>query len=262
MIIRYLANTLLSIPLLPVIYVHGKSIRKSIPKLPEAKGTEGIVQHDSKDIFRLLCLGESTMAGVGVKTHQEGFTGSLASELSTLLTSKVHWKVIAKSGYTAKDISQKLVPTLTDAYDLIVIGLGGNDSFQLNSPMQWQKDIQALIDSIRVKYPDIPIAFTNMPPIKAFPAFTWPMRFVIGGLGELLGQALAEVVSRNNNVFFSSEVIDLKTWSERYDVKNEVSTFFSDGVHPSLLTYQVWAKDFAYFLKSSININLDSKGND
>lgn len=252
MIIRYLFNTLLSVPLLPVMYVHGKSIRKSIPKLPEAEGTEGMVQHDSKHIFRLLCLGESTMAGVGVQTHQEGFTGSLASELATLLSREVHWKVIAKSGFTAKDITQKLVPTITDTYDLIVIGLGGNDSFQLNSPMQWQKDIQALINSLRLKYPDTPIAFTNMPPIKAFPAFTWPIRFVVGGLGELLGQALVEVVSQNQNVSFSSEAIDLETWSERYCVKNEISTFFSDGVHPSLLTYQVWAKDFANFLKPSL----------
>lgn len=262
MIIRYITQTLLAVPLLPILYFKGKQIRKSIPKLPEAIGTEGMAGKEHKAEIRLLCLGESTMAGVGVKTHQEGFVGTLAKELSTLVAKKVKWKVMAKSGYTAKDINQKLVSKITENYDIIVIGLGGNDSFQLNSPMQWQKDVQVLIDSVRIKHSDIPIAFTNMPPIKLFPAFTWPINYVLGGRGELLGEALEQVVAKNSNVYFSSEIIDLEVWTKRYSVKNETSAFFSDGVHPSLLTYQVWAKDFANFLISKVNDRFNATGKD
>jgi len=234
------------------MYFHGKRIRKTVPRLPEAKGKEGIVKHHSKTVFQLLCLGESTMAGVGVGTHEEGFAGSLAKALSHVIEANIEWEVIAKSGYTAKQVAEKLVPKIGNQPDLIVIGLGGNDSFQLNSPMQWKKDIQALINIIRVKHPSTPIAFTNMPAIKEFPAFTWPIRFVVGGLGALLGEALSEVVEINNNVYFSSEVIDLNVWTKRYNVKNVKSDFFSDGVHPAKLTYQVWAKDFAIFLDTMI----------
>jgi len=252
MTIRYIIGTLLSIPLLPLMYFHGKRIRKTVPILPEAKGKEGLVKHHSKTVFRLLCLGESTMAGVGVSTHEEGFAGSLAKALSHIIEANIKWEVIAKSGYTAKQVAEKLVPKIGNQPDLIVIGLGGNDSFQLNSPMQWKKDIQTLIDIIRVKHPSTPIAFTNMPATKEFPAFTWPIRFVVGGLGELLGEALSEVVDINNNVYFSSEVIDLNVWTKRYNLKNVKSDFFSDGVHPAKLTYQVWAKDFAMFLDTMI----------
>jgi len=234
------------------MYFHGKRIRKTVPILPEAKGKEGLVKHHSKTVFRLLCLGESTMAGVGVSTHEEGFAGSLAKALSHIIEANIKWEVIAKSGYTAKQVAEKLVPKIGNQPDLIVIGLGGNDSFQLNSPMQWKKDIQTLIDIIRVKHPSTPIAFTNMPATKEFPAFTWPIRFVVGGLGELLGEALSEVVDINNNVYFSSEVIDLNVWTKRYNLKNVKSDFFSDGVHPAKLTYQVWAKDFAMFLDTMI----------
>lgn len=240
------------------MYFHGKRIRETVPRLPEAKGKEGILKHHSKREFRLLCLGESTIAGVGVDTHEEGFAGSLAKELSPILEANIEWEVIAKSGYTAKQVAEKLVPKIDNQPDLIIIGVGGNDSFQLNSPMQWKKDIQALIDIIRVKHPSTPIAFTNMPAIKEFPAFTWPIRFVVGGLGALLGEALSEVVDVNNNVYFSSEVIDLSVWTKRYKVKNEKSDFFSDGVHPAKLTYQVWAKDFANFLDTRVFIKIDS----
>lgn len=195
------------------------------------------------------------MAGVGVATHEEGFAGSLAKELAPLVAASVKWEVMARSGYSAKHVTRKLVPKINFTPNIIAIGLGGNDAFNLSSPKKWKNSIQELIDGIREKYPNVPIAFTNMPPIKAFPAFTWPIRFVLGGLGELLGEALAEVVRQNSNVYFSSEVIDLKTWSERYGVKNEISTFFSDGIHPSLLTYQIWAKDFAGFLSPIINKN-------
>ncbi len=252
MTVRYIIGIFLSTPLLPIMYFHGKRIRKTVPRLPEAKGKKGIVKHDSKTVFRLVCLGESTMAGVGVSTHEEGFAGSLAKALSHSIEANIEWEVIAKSGYTAKQVAEKLVPKIDNQPDLIVIGLGGNDAFQLNSPRQWKKDIQSLINIIRVKHPSTPIAFTNMPAIKEFPAFTWPIRFVVGGLGELLGEALSEVVDVNNNVYFSSEVIDLNVWTKRYNVKNEKSDFFSDGVHPAKLTYQIWAKDFSIFLDTMI----------
>ncbi|MDB9836326.1 hypothetical protein OAC51_05430 [Flavobacteriaceae bacterium] len=41
----------------------------------------------------MLTIGESTIAGVGVKIHQEGLTGVLANELATGLNIKVDWKV-------------------------------------------------------------------------------------------------------------------------------------------------------------------------
>ncbi len=79
----------------------------------------------------------------------------------------------AKSGYTALDVRDKLIPKIAEKEtDLIVVGLGGNDAFGLNSPEIWAKHIQSLIWRIRMKFPDAPIAFLNMPPIKDFPAFT------------------------------------------------------------------------------------------
>lgn len=188
------------------------------------------------------------MAGVGVNTHEEGFAGSLARELAPLVGASIDWHVLARSGYTAKNVTHKLVPKIEITPDIIAISLGGNDAFTFNSSKQWGKDIQSLIDSIREKYPNVRIVFTNMPPIKAFPAFTWTIRFVIGGLVEILGDTLAKVAQRNKEVYYSSEIMDLDIWSERYDVKEDKSAFFSDGIHPSMLTYQVWAKDFARFL--------------
>jgi hypothetical protein len=87
-----------------------------------------------------------------------------------------------------------------------------------------------------------------MPPIKEFPAFTSAMKFVLGNLVELLGKKLEQVVAQKSYVYYQSQNITLKDWIARMNIEHTEKDFFSDGVHPSLLTYQTWAKDFSDFI--------------
>lgn len=253
--LKYTGLALISIPLLPIMYFQGKRIRAKVPKLPEAVGTEGFVQSEGNKTLRLLTIGESTIAGVGVATHQEGFTGTLAHELSEKLNHSISWKVYARSGYTAKMVTQKLVPKIIeDEVDIIVIGLGGNDAFTLNRPSAWATAIEELILAVKAKYGDTPIFFTNMPPIKLFPAFTSLIKFSMGNLVEILGEGLNDIAKKHNNVFYDSRIISFEGWTEELDVQATASDYFSDGVHPSLLTYQIWAKSMANFIANNPTI--------
>jgi lysophospholipase L1-like esterase len=247
--LRYLAGAAVSLPLLPLLYFHGKAVRKSVPDLPEAKGSHGLVDNKAAKTLHVLTIGESTIAGVGVDNHEEGFTGLLASRLSDLLAINVKWKVYAKSGYTVSSVRQKLIPTIKEKrIDLIVIGLGANDAFTLNRPSKWAQEAEALINDLRTMYPDAPIGFINMPPIKEFPAFTRLIKFTIGNLVEMHGIALAKVVSKYDNVFYNPQIILLDDWVARLGNNLQPSDLFSDGVHPSKLSYQAWGNDFAEFL--------------
>ena len=111
--IKYLLGAVVSIPLLPLMYIHGKRIRASVPKLPEAKGTAGKVEAGGQPL-RLITIGESTIAGVGVATHEEGFTGALAKELAAKIGRTVEWNVYAKSGYTVQRMTDRLIPKITE----------------------------------------------------------------------------------------------------------------------------------------------------
>ncbi len=247
--LRYTLGSALVFPLLPLMYFQGKSIRKHVPRLPEAEGLEGVSPGVSSKLLRLLTIGESTIAGVGVATHREGFTGTLAEELAERLGASVQWRVYARSGYTAQRIRQKTLPRISESeVDLIVIGLGGNDAFTLNTPARWKRHIQELIAELRHRFGTAPIIFANMPPIKVFPAFTPLIKFVIGNLVEILGEELSEIVTRSPNTFYYSRKITLEDWIQRLGVEAEPADFFSDGVHPSRLTYQVWAKDLANYM--------------
>jgi len=251
---RHFSLQVLTILLLPILYFNGKKIRRSVPKLPEAEGPHGVSGDQFSKKIKLVTVGESTIAGVGAASHKIGFTGTLSDELSEALSTKIEWQVLARSGYTAKQVKYKLIPKIPAA-DLIVIGLGGNDAFTLNSPGRWKTTTREIIQTLRISHPDTPIFFTNMPPIKSFPAFTAPIKWTIGNWVELLGQGLAEVCAAFPNVYYNEELITLPVWCKRHHIKGDVSQFFSDGVHPSELTYQVWARDYAAFiLKSGANL--------
>ena len=254
--IQYLIASFFAPLLLPILYWQGKRIRSRVPKLPAAKAPRGKAGVGEQPPFQLVTLGESTIAGLGVVTHKEGFSGTLAAHLSDQLERQVEWEVYAKSGYTAADVRRQLVPKLpAEAPDLIVIGLGGNNAFGLHPPWVWRRQVRQLIQDLRKRYADTPIVFTDMPPVKSFPAFTPLMRFLIGNLVEMLGRTLAKEVARHPGVYYYDHVITFEDWSKRLGVSGQAADFFSDGVHPSQLTYQVWARDIANFIRLKVDVS-------
>lgn len=247
----------MSLPLLPIIIKQGKKIRAEVPELPEASNPKGYVNLNASKTIQVIFIGESTFAGVGVATHKEGFTGTLAQHIANQYHVNVKWSVYARSGYTARKMHEKLLPKIQETEaDLIVIGAGGNDAFKLNHPLAWKRDMSNLIYELKDRYMGTPIACTNMPPIKIFPAFTKTIKFVIGNLGEILGDELHSLTKSINQVYYNEERIDGETWKDHLGTAPEIDTLFSDGVHPSKLTYQLWAEDFMEFIKRKQIITL------
>lgn len=123
------------LPLLPLLYLQGRRVRREVPALPEAHlGVQGSIPGPGPALH-LLTPGESTVAGVGVTNHHEGISGQLALALRQASGRAVQWQVLARSGYTATRVRAKLVRRIpVIPFDYILVGLGGNDTFQLNSP--------------------------------------------------------------------------------------------------------------------------------
>jgi len=170
---KYFLGVLISIPILPLLYFQGKNIRKKVPKLSEAREPQGFVNNNFNETINIISIGESTIAGVGVDFHKNGFTGALSETLSTILKRNIQWKVYAKSGYTVKQVCSKIIPKIKESsYDMIVIGMGGNDAFTLNSPKKWISDINHLVNLLQKKYPKTPIFFHKHAPHKRVPCFS------------------------------------------------------------------------------------------
>ena len=249
---NYFTHLLKSIPLLPIIYFQGKKVKKEIEFLPEAKDPEGFIEVNSDKTLKVLFIGESSFAGVGSDFHKNSFAGYFSRELSAAFHCNIDWKVYAKTGYNVGKVQQRIIPKIIETQcDLLVIGIGANDSFEFTQPKKWLENIQLLIDSLRNKFPETPISFAQLPTIEAFPALTKEMQFVLGNHKDLLAQYLDSQTSKNKSIYFPTNKVDIQKWLKLLNDHQTIADFFSDGIHPSELTYKMWAQESVQFLLDS-----------
>lgn len=253
---KYFFHLVRSIPFLPIIYFQGKKLKKEIEFLTEAKMPEGAINVNSENTLKVIFIGESSFAGIGSDFHKNSFAGYYSSELSLLFKCNIDWKVYAKSGYNVQKIQQRIISTIEESHcDLLVVGIGANDSFEFTQPKAWQNNIQMLIDSLRIKFPKTPILFAQLPTVEMFPALTKEMQFVLGNHKDILAEYLYDLTLKNQNTYFPTIKVDVQKWVQDLNENQTIADFFSDGIHPSELTYKIWAKESVEFL-SSLKIRL------
>lgn len=154
---------------LPVAAVQGMWLRSTIKLAPPATGpTHGTMGKRSRPALRIAVLGDSTAAGCGVRTHDEGFTGSLAREISARTQRPVDWQVAGQFGATARRIRYRLLPEISDELDAAVLLAGGNDVMSGRSPDEWGADLAAITDDLMGRADHVVIA--GVPPFALFPA--------------------------------------------------------------------------------------------
>lgn len=224
-----------AVVLTPILYAQGIYTRSKISKLAEAGGPRsGSVQGDS-GLLRILMLGESTVAGVGVPSHDQGLAGQTAQSVNAMTGATVNWFVHAANGITAAALRSSLVELPDDIRaDLIVIGLGANDVFRLQGPVKWEKDLRALIDAVREHCGFAPVMLSAMPPIGHFPGLPQPLRSVLGLRARLLDESTVRLAGKMTAVHFVP-----------VPGEPDCSMFCDDGIHPSAACYSIWGRTIA-----------------
>ena len=228
-------SSLVATPLLPILWLQGRHVRRQTPRLPEAAGpTVGTVPGTGVPL-RLLVIGESTVAGVGAPDHEQALTGQIAASLAARTGRTVHWHAIGKIGVTAHMARTLLVSRVPEApVDIIVIALGVNDVLQFHSPARWTHDLMHLIADVRRRVGPAPVVLASVPPMGRFPAFPQPLRGVLGLRADALDRALKRAVSMFAQVAHSPA---------RLDPAQDL--FGADRFHPSVQGYLRWGTQIA-----------------
>jgi len=243
--IQYFLVGLLTLPVFPILLVQALLAKKRVGKLPDAIDPAGVTDGEHP-ILPVLIIGESTVAGVGVHRQVDGLSGRIGVSIGKLTNRKVNWYAVGGSGYTARKVSEMLVDNIPEyEFEIIVIALGGNDTFELNNPLRWKKDLEQLIQKISVKFPDGKIAIANMPPVGSFTAFPVMLQWYMGGLVSLHRKVIRDLPQKYKNLLYLADPIDFDAWREKTGRNVPMKEFFSDGVHPSALTYRLWGEQIA-----------------
>ncbi|MCB1175150.1 MAG: SGNH/GDSL hydrolase family protein [Leptospiraceae bacterium] len=250
--LRYMIHVLLLLPLAGFLYWQGRRVRAQVPRLGEASQTKGKAGR-FRSARHVLLLGESAFAGVGVRSNQSGIAGRFAHHWSRQQRHSVHWRLYARNGYNMQRLVEQILPQIPhQKTDLILIGMGGNDAFELTPPARFGRQTRVLIETLRERYPDCPIVFGNVPPVYAFPAFPVLLQFALGGAVKILKRELCNVTAAYRHVYFDERLIHFTAWQQQAPAHTSLADFFSDGVHPSALAYDLWAAELARFTTAQL----------
>jgi lysophospholipase L1-like esterase len=239
----YILGGAVILPFAPFLYLQGQYTRRKIGRLPDAEGETHGRFGDHSETVKLLAIGESTVAGVGARTHRSALTGQFARHLSRRIGKSVEWFAVGRSGIRAGETIRELVPKIPDEkYDYIVVGLGGNDVLKLSSPRKWRRDMTRLLTILRERNPEAKIFITNAPAIRLSPALPQPIKFILGHLSALHDRNTKEFTRAMENVFYFHQPTEV------------VEDFFADGIHPSEKGYDLWSEAILNFCISTYRI--------
>ena len=219
------------IPVAPVLFAQGRRLRKTTPILPDAAqpwhGTE-----PGKNPLRLLVLGDSTSAGVGASTQQNGLAGNLARELRSRLDRGVEWRAVGESGATSRDLVERFVgEAVSTPFDLVFVTVGANDALGLRSRQAFGRDIRQLIAALRAANPDATVLMSALPAFFRFELLPNPLKRNLYRHSRSLEGEARRVVGMTSNAHMSPPP---PPYTEGF--------FASDLFHPSELGYRDWAR--------------------
>lgn len=123
-------------------------------------GAFAAVTARAADPKTVVVMGDSIAAGYGVDPDQS-FPAILEEKIRA---ADLPWRVInaGVSGDTTAGGARRINWLLRNAFDLLVIELGGNDGLRGISPEETEKNLQKIIDTVREKNPSAQIVIAGM----------------------------------------------------------------------------------------------------
>ncbi|PKH06839.1 SGNH/GDSL hydrolase family protein [Moritella sp. Urea-trap-13] len=233
---KSLSKLLTKVVYAPIIIAQGRYVKKVTPKLPEAAGERSGITGEGQKI-RLLIVGDSAAAGVGVDNQSQALTGNLVSALSDCY--QVDWLLLAKSGHTTLDSLKMLSAQPQQTFDIIVTSLGVNDVTGTLPASAWIIQQQDLIARLREQFNSQQILITQVPPMGQFPALPQPLRRYLGARASQFNRKLTTLIDSQ----VDCQLIDINAELNPEDMAE-------DGFHPGPVIYQHWAELVAEKIKS------------
>jgi lysophospholipase L1-like esterase len=222
---NYLLRT---ISLAPVILAQGIWTNLRVPTLPEPPGArEGSAGKGPP--LKLLVVGDSAAAGVGVSRQDEALLGQVVSRLGGRY--RVEFGLHAKTGYTTADILRRLHEMEARDYDVALTSLGVNDVLALTSRGTWLERQRQLREVLREKFGVRLLVLSGLPPVHSFPALPQPLRWHLGGRATEFNEALGAAVEADPD----TRLVNLR-------FSADASMMASDGFHPGAPIYSEWAE--------------------
>ncbi len=226
--------------LAPLVIWQGKQTRRYTPRLPEAGGSPQGQYGTGAPALRLLVLGESTAAGVGVSDHQQGLASQLARQLHQQSGTAIAWHSHGINGIRLAGLLAHLNTTNLPEADVILVSMGVNDTTGLTPRRRYREQLKALAHRQAS-----PLYLLSVPPMHRFTALPSPLRQLLGWRARQL-DAVQQQLARAHPDDFRYLAYPAMTGPE---------LLAEDGYHPGPKGYQAMASSLVSPLSERLPVS-------
>ena len=231
----------LKLVLSPVLVAQAVATRKRTPALPEAAGPREGRLGSGPHALRVLIAGDSSAAGVGVRSQDEAFAGHFTRALHRRSRRALRWWLRARSGLTTQQVHQMLRLAPLPVADVAIVLSGVNDVINLVAPLRAVEHRAALADWLLGEGRARVVLFGPLPPINQFPLLPQPLRRVMADDARRHDDAMASWAGTRRNVFHVPIMLQLSP-----------AAMSHDGFHPGEPVYRACGETLARFVAHRI----------
>ena len=211
----------------PVLVTQGPFIKFRTERLQEPKGAREGVIGQGPDL-RLLIVGDSSAAGVGVSTQSQALSGRLAYGLSPY--AQLEWQLVARCGDTTPMSLHRVKAAQPRRADVAIVALGVNDIMRGTRLSRWLEQTDALIDHLVTTVGVGHVYVSGLPAVSQFPRLPNPLRWTMGHQAERFDRGLRDLVAQRADTTLIPA-----------DMALNVDNMARDGFHPGPKVYAFWA---------------------
>jgi lysophospholipase L1-like esterase len=195
--------------------VAARAARKVTSPYGRASGNE------SKHV---LVLGDSTMYGAGIKNREKTIGGLLGSKYpgSSIET-------LAENGARTRDLSEQLAHSQHPHYELIVVGIGGNDIVKLSKFQNVEHELVVFLNTAQKRASNVILC--HCVNVGNIGFFLFPLNFFFDYRTRKLSEMYAKVVSKFPNVKYVNFYRPMN--DDHYDKTTRHKFIAGDAFHPN-----------------------------
>ncbi len=224
----------------PLLVAQAIQLRRKMPRLPEAAGARSGIEGNGVAL-RLLVIGDSSAAGVGVASQADALALPLARYLAQATGAQVHWQLLARSGVTTAEALDLVRQAPDLAADIAVVVTGVNDVVSQVPSGRAVAARDALANWLRNAAGVHHVVFPPLPPVHQFPSLPQPLRWIAGADARRHDRALERWAATRRDVSSVDMGLDFHR-----------GVMAADGFHPGEPAYRLCATRLALHIATEI----------
>jgi lysophospholipase L1-like esterase len=217
----------------PLLLPQSRWLRRNALRLPEAAGPREGEVGEGEPLLRLLVVGDSSAAGVGVADQAQALALPLARCLADRLGAKVAWQLVAQTGINTAEARELVRRSSLRPADLVVTALGVNDVSSQTSADRFIHQTDLLWSELQQRTGARWAVFSGLPPMHILRAVPHPLRWYLGRYAAWLDGAVQEWTGERGLGYCALQ------WS------TDPAVLADDGFHPGPRLYPQWAHRLA-----------------